>query len=87
MDLRTVARLVYKYLDEFQGEEAVGRAFAINVNLIPYLYQVTGIPFTLTLGWFAQIGQELYWHSAQLLRTLIRDGVQSYQPEGIPLHV
>ena len=33
------------------------------------------------------MGQELYWHSEQLLRTLIRDGVQPYQPEGIPLHV
>ena len=57
VDLTTVARLLYKYLDESQGEEAVGQAFAINVNLIPYLYQETGISFTLTLGWFDQMGQ------------------------------
>ena len=87
VDLTTVARLVNKYLDESQGEEAVGQAFAINVNLIPYLYQEAGISFTLTLGWFDQMGQELCWHSEQLLGSLIRGTVQSYQPEGIPLHV
>ena len=87
VDLEAVTPLVHRYLDEFGGDEAVGQAFAICVNIIPYLYAETGIPFTLTLGWFEQMGRELYRHDEQLLKTMLRGGIAAWQEEGIPLHV
>ena len=82
-----VMPLLQNYLGQLRAEEAVGQAFAINVNLIPCLYEQTGIPFTLTLGWFEHMGRDLYRHSEQLLKLLLRDGFASVQSEGLPLHV
>jgi hypothetical protein len=87
VDTEVITRAVHKYLDEYSDAEALGQAFAINVNIIPYLYAETGIPFTLTMGWFEHLGKELYRHDEQLLRTLLRSGIADYPPYGIPLHV
>ena len=87
VNLEVVTPLVQRYLGEFRDDEAVGQGLAINVNIIPYLYAETGIPFTLTLGWFEHMGKELYRHDEQLLKTMLRDGIATYQPDGIPLHV
>jgi hypothetical protein len=86
VNVEAVTRAVYGYLDEFSDGEAIGQAFAINVNIIPYLYAETGIPFTLTMGWFEHCGKELFRHDECLLRTLMRDGISEYQPYGVPIH-
>ena len=87
VELEVLTRAVYKYLDEYSDGEALGQAFAINVNIIPYLYAETGIPFTLTLGWFEHMGKEVFRHGERDLRAMLREGAAAWQPDGLPLHV
>ena len=57
------------------------------LHICIYTCKAPGIPFILTFGWFEHMGKEAYRHSEELLRTMIRDGFASFQPEGLPLHV
>ena len=78
VNLETVTPHIHRYLGECGSDAVVGQAFAINVNIIPYLHHHTGIPFTLTMGWFEDQGRELYRHDEALLRRLLRDGIGSF---------
>ena len=87
VNVEIITPVVHKYLDEFSDDDALGQAYAVNVNIIPYLYDETGIPFTLTMGWFEHMGKDLYRHNDRMLRTMLREGIACHQLDGIPLHV
>jgi hypothetical protein len=87
VEQRALVPALQEFLGPYREEEALGQGFGINVNLIPYLYEKTGIPFTLTIGWFEYLGKQNFQHSEDFLRKLLKEGIASLSPDGLPLHI
>jgi hypothetical protein len=60
---------------------------AIHFALAPLLYDRTGIPFNLTIGWLVRKGKALCQHDERLIQYFIEGNTQAWLDEGCPFHL
>jgi len=74
--------------DELVLEAAVnGQTAAIHFALVPLLYDKTGIPFNLTIGWLVRKGKPLCQYDERLVQRFIEGNTQAWLDEGCPFHL
>jgi len=61
---RHTLALLLDYFNAHTPEELLGQTLAINIALIPLLFETTGVPFEITIGWI-ELGGKPTWHAAQ----------------------
>ena len=87
VDLQTILPVLLDYYDQHSPDELVGQTAAIHFALLPRLYQKTGIPFELTIGWMEREGKLIFRHDEELIRRFVRDGRKAWMSEGCPFHL
>ena len=63
---RTLSVLL-DYFDCVTPAELVGQTAAINLALISILFDATGVPFELTIGWVERQGRACFRHDEELI--------------------
>jgi hypothetical protein len=87
VDMNIVRPVLLDYFEKNSPEAMIGQTAAINFALAPLLYDKTGIPFNLTVGWLVRKGKEIYKHDEQLIHRFIEGKSEVWLHEGCPFHL
>jgi hypothetical protein len=80
-------RVLLDYFDQHHPDELLGQTVAINLALIPLLYEATQVPFQLTIGWVVRRGRVCAKHDDDLIARFLVLKEQAWRNEGIPFHL
>jgi hypothetical protein len=72
VELGTVRPVLLDYFDENSPASLIGQTAAIHFALVPLLYDKTGIPFQLTIGWMMRQGKPVFQHDERSFNTSSR---------------
>jgi hypothetical protein len=75
------------YFERSDPESMIGQTAAINIALVPLLYDKTGIPFNLTIGWLIRKGKAIFQHDEQLIQRFVEGKTAVWLHEGCPFHL
>ena len=79
--------VLLNYFDEHTNEELIGQTLAIHVALIPLLFEATGVPFEITIGWIELAGKPTWQHGEERIRQFMSEKFAAWQREGVPFHI
>lgn len=82
-----VLSVLLDFFDRHKPDELVGQTAAINIALIPLLFDASGIPFELTIGWIEKDGKPIFRHDESTLRRFLQEKQVAWQREGVPFHI
>ena len=68
VELERLTPALQEFMQDYTSDDLTNRSLDITMNLIPFLAERLGIPFTLTIGWFDDNGKQVYHHDEALLR-------------------
>ena len=87
VDMDIVRPVLLDYFERNGAESLMGQTAAIHFALVPLLYDKTGIPFNLTVGWLVRQGKVILEHDDRLIHRFIGGGTQAWLEEGCPFHL
>lgn len=87
VDMDIVRPVLLDYFERNGAESMMGQTAAIHFALVPLLYDKTGIPFNLTIGWLVRKGKLLCQHDERLIQRFIEGNTQAWLQEGCPFHL
>jgi len=87
VDMGAVRPVLLDYFERHEPEAMIGQTTAINFALLPWLYDKTGIPFNLTIGWMVRDGKPIFQHDDALIRRLVEGKADAWRREGCPFHL
>ena len=87
VDMDIVRPVLLDYFERSGRESLMGQTAAIHFALVPLLYDKTGIPFNLTIGWIVRGGKAILQHDDRLIHRFIGGGTQAWLDEGCPFHL
>ena len=87
VDMQVVLPVLLDYYAQHSPDELTGQTGAIHFALLPLLYETTGIPFILTIGWMVRQGKPIFPHDEALIDRFIERGRQAWLHEGCPFHL
>jgi hypothetical protein len=87
VDMEIVRPVLLDYFERSSPEPMIGQTAAINFALVPLLYDKTGIPFNLTIGWMVRKGKAIYQHDESLIQRFVQWKTQAWLSEGCPFHL
>jgi len=87
VDVNKTLPVLLDYFDEHTNAELLGQTLAIHLALIPRLYEVTGVPFELTVGWIEIAGRPKWQHDEDTIRRFMTDKLSAWQREGVPFQI
>jgi hypothetical protein len=87
VDMGIVRRVLLNYFERSPPESMIGQTAAINFALVLLLYDKTGVPFNLTIGWMVRKGKPIYQHDESLIQRFVHGKTQAWLNEGCPFHL
>jgi len=87
VDWAVMTPVLQRLIGPYENQEIARELFAMNTRLVPQLYEATGIPFRLTIGWFDISGEIHYQHDQALLEKLLQKDSSVDTSRGLGLHV
>jgi hypothetical protein len=87
VDMGTVRPALLDYFDENAPASLIGQTGAVHIALAPLLYDKTGIPFQLTIGWLMRKGKAIFQHDEQLIQRFVEGKTAVWLHEGCPFHL
>ena len=87
VDMDVVRRVLLDYFERSSPESMMGQTAAINFALVPLLYDKTGIPFNLTIGWMVRKGKAIFQHDESLIQRFVQGKTHAWLKEGCPFHL
>ena len=87
VDMDIVRPVLLDYFERSPPDSMIGQTAAIHFALVPLLYDKTGIPFNLTIGWIVRKGKAIYQHDERLIQRFMQDKTQAWLREGCPFHL
>jgi hypothetical protein len=80
-------KVLLDYFDRHTPAALIGQTAAINLALIPILWNVTRVPFQLTIGWIEQQGRARFQHDDEFIRRFLALKEEVWHREGVPFHL
>ncbi len=87
VDMQTLQPVLLDYFARSPPDSMIGQTAAIHFALVPLLYDKTGIPFNLSIGWIVRKGKAIYQHDERLIQRFIEGNTQAWLDEGCPFHL
>jgi hypothetical protein len=87
VDRGTLRPILLDYFNENSPAALTGQTAAIHFALAPLLYDKTGIPFQLTIGWMVRQGKPIFKHDEQLIQHFIEEKSEAWLRNGCPFHL
>jgi hypothetical protein len=87
VDMNIVRPVLLDYFERSPPDSMIGQTAAINIALVPLLYDKTGIPFNLTIGWLIRKGKAIFQHDEQLIQRFVEGKTAVWLHEGCPFHL
>ena len=87
VDMRTLQPVLLDFFERSPPDSMIGQTAAIHFALVPLLYDKTGIPFNLTIGWLVRKGKPLCQHDERLIQRFIEGNTDAWLEEGCPFHL
>jgi hypothetical protein len=87
VDMRTLQPVLLDFFERSSPDSMIGQTAAIHFALVPLLYDKTGIPFNLTIGWLVRKGKSLCQHDERLIQRFIEGNTDAWLEEGCPFHL
>jgi hypothetical protein len=85
--MSTLLPVLLEFFERSPPDSMIGQTAAIHLALSPLLYEKTGIPFNLTIGWIVRQGKAIYQHDERLIERFIEGNTQAWLDEGCPFHL
>jgi hypothetical protein len=87
VDMQTLRPVLLDFFERRPPDSMIGQTAAIHFTLVPLLYDKTGIPFNLTIGWIVRKGKAICQHDERLIQRFIEGNTQAWLDEGCPFHL
>jgi hypothetical protein len=87
VDMQALSPVLLDYFERGPPDSMIGQTAAIHFALVPLLYDKTGIPFNLTIGWLVREGKSIYQHDERLIEHFIEGNIDAWLEEGCPFHL
>jgi hypothetical protein len=87
VDMNIVRPVLLDYFERSEPESMIGQTAAIHFALAPLLYDKTGIPFQLTIGWMMRQGKPVFQHDEQLIQHFVEEKSEAWLRNGCPFHL
>jgi hypothetical protein len=87
VDMQSLIPVLLDFFERSPPDLMIGQTAAIHFALVPLLYDKTGIPFNLTIGWLARKGKPIYQHDERLIEHFIEGNIDAWLAEGCPFHL
>jgi hypothetical protein len=87
VDMQALQPMLLDFFERSPPDSMIGQTAAIHFALVPLLYDKTGIPFNLTIGWLVRKGKTLCQHDERLIQRFIEGNTQAWLEEGCPFHL
>jgi hypothetical protein len=87
VDMNIVRPVLLDYFGRSSPKSMIGQTAAIHFALVPLLYDKTGIPFNLTIGWMVRKGKPIYQHDEELVQRFVQEKTQAWLSLGCPFHL
>jgi hypothetical protein len=87
VDMLALRPVLLDSLERRPPDLMIGQTAAIHFALVPLLYDKTGIPFNLTIGWIMRNGRAIYQHDERLIQRFIEGNTDAWLEEGCPFHL
>ena len=87
VDMDAVRPVLLDYFERHEPQAMIGQTLAINIALVPLLYDKTGIHFNLTVGWMVRKGKPIFQHDDSLIRRFVERKGGAWRREGCPFHL
>src|SRR3984885_12401481 len=68
VDIQVLQPVLLDFFERSPPDSMIGQTAAIHFALVPLLYDKTGIPFNLTIGWLVRKGKTLCQHDERLIQ-------------------
>ena len=76
-----------RYFDQHTPQELIGQTLSIHMALIPRLFDATGIPFQLTIGWVEFNGKAIFQHDEDTIARFMTEKSNAWQVGDMPFHL
>jgi hypothetical protein len=87
VDMQTLRPVLLDFFERSPPDSMIGQTAAIHFALVPLLYDKTGIPFNLTIGWLVRNGKSICQHDERLIQRFIEGNTDAWLEEGCPFHL
>ena len=87
VDIQVLQPVLLDFFERSPPDSMIGQTAAIHFALVPLLYDKTGIPFNLTIGWLVRKGKPLCQHDERLIQRFIEGNTDAWLEEGCPFHL
>lgn len=87
VDPDQVMEVLLAFFNRHTPQDLVGQTAAINIGLIPLLFEATGVPWQLTIGWIEKGERPIFQHDESTLRRFLAEKQLAWQREGVPFHI
>ena len=87
VDMQRLLPVLLDFFERSPPDSMIGQTAAIHFALVPLLYDKTGIPFNLTIGWLVRKGKPLCQHDERLIQRFIGGNTDAWLEEGCPFHL
>jgi hypothetical protein len=87
VDIQALQPVLLDFFERSPPDSMIGQTAAIHFALVPLLYDKTGMPFNLTIGWLVRRDKPLCQHDEQLIQRFIEGNTQAWLDEGCPFHL
>jgi hypothetical protein len=87
IDIQSLQPVLLDYFEHSPPDSMIGQTAAIQFGLVPFLYDKTGIPYNLTIGWLVHRGKAIYQHDERLIQRFIEGNTDAWLAEGCPFHL
>jgi hypothetical protein len=87
VDMTAVMPVLLDYFERNGWKALIRQTAAIHFSLVPLLYDKTGIPFQLTIGWVERHGKPICQHDESLIQRFIEGKTEAWLREGCPFHL
>jgi hypothetical protein len=84
--MQTLRPVLLDFFERSPPDSMIGQTAAMHFALVPLLYDKTGIPFNLTIGWLVRNGKAIYQHDERLIQRFIEGNTDAWLEEGCPFH-
>ncbi len=84
VDTEVMRPILLDYFERSLPDSMIGQTAAIHFALVPLLYDKTGIPFNITIGWLVRKGKAIYQHDERLIQHFIEGNIDAWLEEGCP---
>jgi hypothetical protein len=87
VDMKALLPVLLEFFERSSPDSMIGQTSAIHFALVPLLYDKTGVPFNLTIGWLVRQGKAIYQHDEHRIEQFLKERAEAWLREGCPFRL